>query len=94
MLNTESNLIIHFAAWHYFWLYATDKGRWPGHFYWADGSSLDKTTWGKGDPNAAAFGKATCVFLGVYQAKVFDDHCTHLRNILCEAPAALQSCVN
>jgi hypothetical protein len=51
-------------------------GRAPGQFYWRDGTKVDDSLWGFGDPNDFVAGVFTCVNFGVDTGYLYDWKCS------------------
>ena len=75
-----------FADAHSLWVSASDIGRAPGQFYWADGQAVDSSMWNVGEPNTFGAGEETCAKLNTTTKKLNDFSCTPFSrsSVLCE----------
>lgn len=80
------------AAPSHFWVSATDIGREPGQFQWADGTPVDSKMWNPGYPNQFYKGREICVCLYTFRAKLYDIACSATAYVLCEVPKVPPYC--
>jgi len=78
----------------WFWLSASDIGKYPGQFHWADATKVevDASMWGNGHPNEFGRGKETCIDLKIGDGKLYDNNCNTTSRVLCEVPPELAVC--
>lgn len=91
------NFITYYTFAGYCWLSASDSGRTPGQFEWADRTPVDISMWYNGhhqEPNNFGAGRDTCVILDTHSAKLFDKDCSKTSRVLCDMPRALLACIN
>ena len=83
--------IILFADQMFIWIAATDMGRSPGDFIWADGSAIDAETWAPGEPDEVEDGE-NCVNLSGHSAKLNGAKCNEAMKFMCIVPRFHYTC--
>jgi hypothetical protein len=73
------------------WIAATDMGRAPGDFIWADGSAIDAETWAPGEPDDIEDGE-NCVNLSGHSARLNGAKCNEVMKFMCIVPRFHYTC--
>jgi hypothetical protein len=92
MKNPELCMLI-FPVVHRFWLSATDIGRPPGQFYWAEGTPIDNSFRGLDETHQSGEGKEACIYVDSVARRIYDEECWRPYHILCEVPEELKPCL-